>query len=388
MLVGHVGRIQTDFIGGWAADTEAPDSIVDVIIYVDGKRATRISCDRLREDLRDLQIYGEGRHGFAWHISPALSLQLLDRITVRYARTGTILPDGQMIPPAAGGLGAILITAPGRSGTTLMMSRLSRSRQICIAEIHPFEVRLISYWSTVANILAGKADYAHSMHPDKLRGDGFKVGSNPFSHEDFIRVFGQRGLNSEYFNTYVPQQLQDLSRRMILEYYLRVRDDQTEAPARFFAEKNDNLERVPRLFARTLFPGLKEVVLIRDPRDLLCSHMAYFQNDQELALQHLTLATRELMRIKREESDSVLLVRYEDMILDARPTFARVGSYLGVESLFVPDDASEKSSFGAHGTSASPEASIGRWRSQLAPEQQALCNETWRIFLAEFQYAD
>jgi hypothetical protein len=293
-----------------------------------------------------------------------------------------------MKSPGASGLGAVLITAPGRSGTTLMMSRLSRSPQICIAETHPFEVRLISYWSTVVNILAGKADYEHSMHPDKLGGDGFKVGSNPFSHENFAGVFGQRELNSEYFKTYVPQQLHDLSRRVILEYYFRVRDDQTKAQTLFFAEKNDNLERIPRLFARTLFPSLKEVVLIRDPRDLLCSHMAYFHNKVELALRHITVATRELVRIKREEADRVLLVRYEDMILDAGPTFARVGSYVGVEPFFVPDDASERSAFGVHGTSASPEASIGRWKSQLTPEQQTLCNGTWGNFLAEFQYTD
>ena len=56
MLVGHVGRVEPDFIGGWAADTEAPDSVVDVIVYIDGKRASRLACDVFREDLRDLKI--------------------------------------------------------------------------------------------------------------------------------------------------------------------------------------------------------------------------------------------------------------------------------------------------------------------------------------------
>ena len=92
MLAGHVGRIEADVIGGWAADTDAPDVVVDVIIYIDGKRAARVSCDRYRPDLHDLQIYGEGHHGFEWRISPPLPLQTLDRVTVRLRQFGCPAP--------------------------------------------------------------------------------------------------------------------------------------------------------------------------------------------------------------------------------------------------------------------------------------------------------
>src|SRR4029077_14208930 len=128
------------------------------------------------------------RHGFAWHISPPLPLHLLDRVTVRFARTGVVLPDGDR-PFRGAALRPVLVTAPGRSGTTVLMSRLSRSPQICIAEVHPFEVRQVSYWSTVVRTLSGEADYQRSMHPDQLEGVGFKVGSNPFSQPDYVDVF-------------------------------------------------------------------------------------------------------------------------------------------------------------------------------------------------------
>ncbi len=384
MLVGHVGRVEPDFIGGWAADTEAPDSVVDVIVYIDGKRASRLACDVFREDLRDLKIYGEGRHGFAWHISPPLPLQLLDRVTVRFAHTGAALPDGDR-PIRGGALRPILVTAPGRSGTTVLMSRLSRSPQICIAEVHPFEVRQVSYWSTVVRTLSGEADYQRSMHPDQLEGDGFKVGSNPFSHADYVDVFRTRELVAEYFRTYAPQQLQDMALRMIGEYYLRLRDDQAKG-AIFFAEKNNNLDRPTRAFARTLFPDLKEIVLIRDPRDLLCSHLSYFSREPDAVTREITQASRELTRIKREESDRVLFVGYEEMILDAGTTTERIAAYLGVDSVDPLDSDRERSAFEVHGTSASPKASIGRWRSQLSEEQRSWCTTNWEGFLAEFGF--
>jgi hypothetical protein len=241
MLVGHVGKIEPDFIGGWAADTEAPDSIVDVIVYIDGIRANRLPCDRFRQDLRDLEIYGRGNHGFQWHISPPLPLHLVSRVTVRFAGTGGVVPDGERTFPRETGLNAILVTAPGRSGTTVLMSRLAQSRQVCVAEAHPFEVRQISYWSTVVRTLAGPADYARSMHPDRLEGDGFKVGTNPFSHSNHVNIFHSRALGEEYFANFVPRGLEQIARLMIGEYYLRIMEDCQKQGATYFAEKNNTL---------------------------------------------------------------------------------------------------------------------------------------------------
>ncbi len=389
MLVGHVGQIKAEFIGGWAADTEAPNSVVDVIVYIDGKRATHLSCDHFRQDLLDLGKYGEGRHGFQWRISPPLPLDLLDRISVRFARTGAVLPGGEMMRlPRQGDLSPILITAPGRSGTTLMMGRLALSPLICVAESHPFEVRLIAYWSTVVRILAAEADYERSTHPDKLEGDGFRVGSNPYSHDNFKGAFAEPALVKGYFNTYVPAEINDFARRMILEYYSRICDDRRKDQASLFAEKNNNLDRRPRAFVRGLYPNMKEIVLVRDPRDLLCSHLSYFGSQPELALRHISLATRELTRLKHEESDHVLVVRYEDMVLDAEATFARVATYLNIPPFFDAGNVKEKAGFGVHATSASPEESIGRWKLQLPPAQQVVCKRTWEAFLTEFGYSD
>jgi O-antigen biosynthesis protein len=64
MFVGNVDVAQRDRIAGWAADTEAPNDIVEVVVVVDGGELCRVRADTLRLDLRDLGHYGEGRHGF------------------------------------------------------------------------------------------------------------------------------------------------------------------------------------------------------------------------------------------------------------------------------------------------------------------------------------
>ena len=306
MLVGYVDEIDPRGVAGWAADTEIPNSVVEILIYVDGKRLTKVACDRFREDFRVLQIYGEGRHAFSHTFAEPLPLHLVERVSVRFVRTGQLLPKGEARLSERQGLGAIMVTAPGRSGTTLMMSRLAQSPQICVAETPPFEVRHISYWATVVSTLMRAADYERSMHPDQLEGDGFKVGSNPFSHQLYSGAFQSQEIAIEYFNAYCLAEFDDLARKLIVEYYLRVRDDQSKQTASLFAEKCNNLHRPTRLFARRVFPNLKEILLIRDPRDLLCSQLSYFRADPNRTLQGIAHATEELARIKREESDRVV----------------------------------------------------------------------------------
>jgi hypothetical protein len=387
MLVGYVGRIEADFVGGWAAETDEPDTVVDVIIYLDGKRIAQVPCGDFRQDLLDHKIYGQGNHGFRYAFTTVLPLSVLDRVTVRFAQTGAIVPNGDK--PLSGGrpLSAVLVTAPGRSGTTLMMSRLSMSPEICVAETPPFEVRLMSYWSTVVRTLTGAANYDHSTHPDRLEGDGFMVGSNPFSHRSFNAAFRNRQLESEYFQEYASSMLRDTARTMIREYYLRLMNDRDKPHAKFFSEKNNNLHRPTRTFARAIFPDMKEIVLVRDPRDLLCSQLSYFRSEPEKVLRHVSHATVDLMRIRREEPDRVLFVKYEDMILAAEATFGQITAHLGINAFYATDDERQDSEFKAHGTSTSPEESIGRWKLQLPEGQRSWCNSNWGAFLEEFRYS-
>ncbi len=78
--------------------------------------------------------------------------------------------------------------------------------------------------------------------------------------------------------------------------------------------------------------------------------------------------------------------KYEDMILDGSSALARLAGYIGIEPLQRLDEGREKSMFEVHGTSPSPEGSIGRWKAHLSPELQNSCIAEWEDFLAEFAY--
>ena len=84
MLTGHIDGVQRDVISGWAADTLSPDASVEVAIIVDGEEIGRIVADRPREDLRRLGNYGDGRHGFVFTLSEALSTSEDHDIVVRF----------------------------------------------------------------------------------------------------------------------------------------------------------------------------------------------------------------------------------------------------------------------------------------------------------------
>ena len=386
MLHGYIEEITPDFVHGWAADTEQPDAVLEVAIYIDGRRIAQVACGDFRADLRDTGRYGAGQHGFHYVIAPPLSQLAAERVTVRFARSGVIMPNGEAVLSPWQPLTPILITAPGRSGTTLLMSRLARSPQIVVGEMHPFEVRQIAYWSTVVATLSGPADFERSTHPDRLEGDGFRVGANPYSHPSYTELFQAKELEREYYRDYVPEQWRDVARRMILEYYLRIRDDRQKPAAAFLAEKNNNLDRQTREFARTLFPDLKEIVLVRDPRDLLCSQVAYFRRNISDLLGDITVTLSEMLRIWREEASSVQFVKYEDLILEEERAVQKLAAYLGIGHHALIDKTTETSAFSVHGTSASPEASIGRWKSQLSESHRAWCAEEWQTFLRELQY--
>lgn len=388
MLVGHVDRAESTGVAGWAADSDRPDDSVDVVVYVNGRRLARVSCDRFREDLRAAGKYGDGRHAFSFQFPQPLSVELVRRIEVRFAQTGSVLPEGSREFSHVADLTPILVTAPGRSGTTLMMHRLSQSSQICLAETSPYEVRHLAYWSGVFTSLSGPADFDKSTHPDRLEGDGVTIGSNPFRDKKYDSVFERVDRASEYFETFVPRLLADSSREIILEYYFRLRDDQGKTTARFFAEKSNNLEAKCRSFTRTLFPQFREIVLIRDPRDLLCSRLAYFHQDQERAFGQMTHACSQLLALHRAAHPLQHFIKYETLLDNDSDSFERLSQFLDIDDLARGDSEREAAVFSVHATSASPSDSVGRWKRQLDASLISRCDAAWEEFLTEFGYRE
>jgi hypothetical protein len=154
-----------------------------------------------------------------------------------------------------------------------------------------------------------------------------------------------------------------------------------------------------------LYPGAREIILVRDFRDMVASMLAYneqrgFQffgrnsvvSDEEYIAAYGRAAVR-LLQAANERSDTSYLLKYEDLIRRPEETLKAVLAYLGLSA--EPDvidrmlrDAESVASTDQdlHRTSTDAEASIGRWRRDLEPSLQAACEDAFGETLASLGY--
>ena len=435
MRGGHVDAISRIQVSGWAADSDHPDRQLELCILVDGVEAGRTLAARPRQDVTALGKYGKAGHGFAFVFARALSDDRDHTVSVRFADDLRVLPNGERLvlreggqqaalprpitledawpapervsaesapgsdrdqakhdpgPRAAAGGGAdspapILVTAPGRSGTTFLMSCLAASPQIVVAELVPYEVRLLSYYAAAFGVLTAAADTEHSTHPDRLEGDGFHIGFNPFTGPQYAHAFRNRAPLEDFHRNWAPARLGAAFADTVREYYRRLAADRGKGAVPYFAEKNNNLHKPSRMFVRRVFPLVREIVIVRDPRDVLCSHMAYFSSSEDKAFTQLSHSCRQLASLADNEGGDLCVIRYEDMVRGDAETFELLSKFLGATVQPVESKAGEKM-FTQHATSDTPEASIGRWRRDLPPEIRERSGRDWGKFLEKFGY--
>jgi hypothetical protein len=424
MRGGHVDAISRNAISGWAADSERPDARLEIRILVNGALRGAAIAARPRRDLAVLGKYGDGAHGFSFAFPEELSADQEHEVVVCFAEDGATLPAGRRVIPAdlappAGAAPAsvaappvaaapasvaaaapegdaavgemparlrpILVTAPGRSGTTYLMACLAASRDIVVAELIPYEVRMLSYYAVAYDVLTAPADTDNSTHPDRLEGDGYHIGYNPFSGQQYAQAFANGAPLRSFYDDWVPTRLGAAMADIVAEYYRRLAADKGKDAVRFFAEKNNNLHRPTRMFVRKVFSGAREILIVRDPRDVLCSHMAYFSSTQEKAFHQLSHSCRQLRQIHDAAREDACFIRYEDMIRGDAATYDRLSAFLDAD-VTSSDGAAGRSMFDRHGTSESPEASIGRWRRDLTPELREQTLAEWGGFLESFGY--
>jgi hypothetical protein len=410
MRGGHVDAISRRVVAGWAADPERPGDRLTVSVSVDGVHLGDAVADRVRNDLASLGRFGDGRHGFSFTFPEPLGADADHVVRVVFQDDGGKLPNGEQriaaelagaaapSPPvaarpaplraaaAAAALTPILVTAPGRSGTTLLMGLLARSPSIVAAELVPYELRLISYHAAAFHVLTSPADLENSTHPDRLEGDGFHIGFNPFQSQQYAHAFRKAAVARDYFDNYAPSRIAACASELVREYYRRLAQDRGKPDAVYFAEKGNNVHRPTRLFARQAFGRVRELVIARDPRDVLCSHMAYFSSAPEKAFHQLSHSTQQLRAIRAEDRADTHFLKYEDMVRGDAACFAALSEFLGTD--IMPDvGASGEKVFRQHATSATPEASVERWRTDLPAELQERCATQWSAFLDVFGYA-
>jgi hypothetical protein len=191
--------------------------------------------------------------------------------------------------------------------------------------------------------------------------------------------------------------------RAVDEFYKEAARRQNKASPRYFAEKYPGGADAEW----ELWPGMKEVVLVRDFRDVACSSLAFnhkrasveFDRDKchtdEDYIRYMRekSATRLLERWKRIRAKAHL-VKYEDLVTKPEEALTGLFGYLGVDCstgciadvLAIARQPCPELDF--HRTSESPERSVGRWKTDMPSDLARLATEEFEPILEQLGYHD
>jgi len=293
----------------------------------------------------------------------------------------------------------LMVTSLFRMGTTRLMRLLSEHPEIVVERSYPYETCVASYWIHAFKILTEPANLHESSHPNDFVEQRRWIGHNPFcrppitANPEVARWLG-RGAIEE-----VAAFCQHAAER----FYHSVASGQDEGSPRYFAEKHLPDSHVPDTL-HEWYTGAREVFLVRDLRDVICSMLAFNEkrgfpsfgrqkvdSDEEM----IELFAERCLRLAnawQRRSAAAMLVRYEDLVREPAEVMTAVLRHVGLddsaatvgELIERADGESEEMDF--HRTTKSPGCSIGRWREDLPEGMASLARELLDLPLAVFGY--
>ena len=284
----------------------------------------------------------------------------------------------------------LLLFGMGRSGTTWAMRLLSRHPEIVTYDAYPYETRVAQYWMKALRVLTEPAAQ-RSHSPDALT-----VGPPPFAVPDDEMLASTSGAST-------VSTLAGSCLRITDSFYNSLAGAQQRKGAKYFIEKFVPSDRTYSIFA-DLFLRTKPLYLVRDPRDVISSVLAFnarrgtveFGRDQvqsdEDYVNYIARQTSTILRTW-QETPNAKLVRYEDLVLQPMETLGSILGWLDVDSTagtieaMLGEALEDDGLLERHRTSVSQAASIGRWQQDLTPAVQARCRSSLGDVLGMLGYA-
>jgi hypothetical protein len=279
--------------------------------------------------------------------------------------------------PFSSSLAPICLTCLGRTGSTLMMRILNMHPDIVVAGGYPHETK---YAHKAVRSAAGSLE---AMLPEGVACLGAKAPYRQF-HDETRRHILRATVSAV-----------DL-------FYECIAEAQEKRGVRYFAEKCLP-SFLPNVTRDIYGLNVKEIILVRDPRDIFCSAASFnrrrgslsfgaehYQTDEEWfrAIRH---TFSRLAQYHRRREDA-LLIRYEDLILDQRSTILKILRFLDVPdkdhvakamAISISDLEAELAN---HMTSPTPQDSIGRWRFHDNPDIFQAADEDYLKAMRTFDY--
>lgn len=388
---GHTedGHVLT--ITGWVYAAASP--VVRVQVRSGGRVLTAVEPAFPRPDVAvHLSAPEDANVGFLATIG-ALELPTSFALTLVAERAdGTEVPfmaiEGSrapLRPRHRAALQPIFVTNIGRVGSTVLMNLLRCHPRIVVHDLYPYETRSLGYWMHMLRVLSGPADHANSANPNRYEDDQHWVGRHPHNMRP---VVDPEPINRWFRGDYVDE-LAAFCQSSAEGFYASVAEAQGVEDPLYFAEK-----RNPRSTARLaseLYPDGRELFLVRDPRDMVCSMLSFYEKtrlvsfgrdatgDDEEFVRLIAPALHDLVAQMGERADRSLVVRYEDLVgtpaavLDSILDYLQLDTGAAQQAEIVKRAFADTQSSRRHRTTAAGNSSVGRWRRELSESMQAAC---------------
>ena len=402
---GQTGDSFAIDLRGWVVGTGSRPA--NVLLLRDGALLRRLPVELDRPDVAAAHpgTSGSERSGFfgtlsALALPPRFELQLDVRLEDK-TRLPLALVRGTRAELASGfspRLQPLVLTTLGRTGSTAVVRMLAAHPEVVAYRPFEYEPRVATYWMGVFRSLADPVAYRRQLTPTGTINGTWWLGEQ----SPFPRPVRDPALDPWLDQTAIGE-LAAFAQERIERLYARVAAAQGRAEAAFFVEKY-RADAVPELMLE-LYPGAREVMLVRDFRDMLASMFAYnekrgragFRRDQAVSdrdyvINEVGVSVAAIADAWRRRSGSAHLLRYEDLIQHPEETVQALLAHLGLDAgtaAVAPMLAGLQSRDGGsegHRTVPDPRESIGRWRHDLSEEVAAACAEALGPSLETFGY--
>ena len=317
------------------------------------------------------------------------------RVTMATLR-GTREPLRTGFDPA---IDPLMVTTLGRTGSTILMKVLATHPAIAAYRPFEHEPRAATYWLGVMTTLTDPVSYRRQVNPSGTIDGTWWLGTEP----PLPRRLRDSAL-TRWMDIDAVRQVGAFCQSRIEALYAQVAAQAGRRDPRFFAEKY-RPDRIPEMVWE-LYSGAREVILVRDFRDMVASMFAYnakrgregfrraeFEDDAQYVVREIKGGVTALAAAWEARRDRAHLVRYEDLVLRPEETIASLLGYLGLDAAGEQIDAmvaalearDEETEF--HRTTPDPRASIGRWKKDLGDGARRACEEALAGELKTFGYA-
>jgi sulfotransferase family protein len=393
---------------GWIAGRErAPTG---VRISAGGNQERNFPLNAVREDAltKHPETFGAPSNGFQLAIGTArLPRQFELQMQARFGDVVdvpffTVKGMRRALPPVPeSALQPIILTTIGRTGGTWATHLLDQHPAIMCHAPFANEVRTAVYWTEIFATLSGPQSFLQSIRAEVIEPEWW-LGHKRVSPAS-LNLREAHSLEQWMASDRIEELAGVVADRIEIFYKWIARHDRRFEATHFVEKCWPSAASQDILF--DIYPGAREIFLVRDFRDVLASIVAYNQkrgydlfnrdefSDEAEFVSRLRSDAEAMQEAYVARKDQALLLRYEDLISDERGTVTRILDYLGVDSGEATVEgmlqtASEARLNGqeAHRTSATAAESIGRWTRDLDPSFQIACDTAFEEVHAVFGY--